>query len=49
MHRSPRGSKVMSALQPDGFITHEWEADRHLYRGSMLDVVNEASGSFSVR
>jgi hypothetical protein len=39
----------MSVLQPEGLVTHEWEADRHLYRGSMPDIVNEAGGSFSVR
>jgi hypothetical protein len=39
----------MSVLQLERLVTHEWEADRHLYRGSMPDIVNEVGGSFSVR
>jgi hypothetical protein len=30
----------MSALQPDGFVGQEWEADWCLTRGLALDVVN---------
>jgi hypothetical protein len=35
----------MSALCPEGFIGHELEADRHLYRGSSPGAVN-AVGHF---
>jgi hypothetical protein len=30
----------MSALWPEGFIGHEWEADRHIRCGSVLGAVN---------
>jgi hypothetical protein len=30
----------MSALWPDGFVGNEWEADRRLCRGSVLDAIN---------
>lgn len=36
------GSSVTSALGLEEFVGHEWEADRHLYCGSMLGEVNAA-------
>jgi hypothetical protein len=30
----------MSALRPEGFVGHEWEADRCLRCDLVLDVVN---------
>jgi hypothetical protein len=30
----------MSALRPEGFVGHEWEADRRLHRGSLPSIVN---------
>jgi hypothetical protein len=33
----------MSAMQPEGFVGHEWEADRRPRCGLALGVVNVAS------
>jgi hypothetical protein len=33
----------MSAMRPDGFVGHEWEADRCPRCGSMLGMVNVAN------
>jgi hypothetical protein len=33
----------MSAMRPEGFVGHEWEANRHPRCGSVLGVVNAAS------
>jgi hypothetical protein len=33
----------MSALQPEGLVGHEWEADQRLCRGLVPGVVNVAS------
>jgi hypothetical protein len=33
----------MSVMQPEGFVGHEWEADRCSCRGSVSHMVNVAS------
>jgi hypothetical protein len=33
----------MSAMWPDGFVGHEWEADRHPRCGSVPRAVNATS------
>jgi hypothetical protein len=37
------GLYVMSAMWPEGSISHEWEADRRPHRGSVRGVVNAVS------
>jgi hypothetical protein len=39
-HECAAGRGVRGALQPNGLIGHEWEADRRLCRGLVLGIVN---------